>query len=49
MLSLLMVAFVLNCEPGFPPDGSGLFGFVLADVFLKADPFPDACAALALM
>lgn len=49
MFSLFIVALVLNCDPGFPPDGSGLFGFVLADVFLKADPGPDAVAALAFM
>jgi hypothetical protein len=40
------VAFVLNYDPTFPPEGSGLFGFVLADVFLKAEPFfPEAALA----
>jgi len=38
MLSLLIVALVLNCEPAFPPAGSGLLGFVLALDFLKALP-----------
>ena len=40
MLILLIVAFVLNCEPAFPPAGSGLFGFVEAADFVNADPLP---------
>lgn len=48
IFNLLMVAFVLNWEPAFPPAGSGLCGFVLAELLLKADPVPEAYAALAL-
>jgi hypothetical protein len=44
-----MVALLLNYDPFFPPDGSGLFGLVLALVFLKAEPFPDAAVDLAEM
>ena len=39
ILSLLIVARVLNCEPGLPPDGSGLFGFELALPLEKAEAF----------
>ena len=39
MLILLIVAFVLNCEPAFPPAGSGLFGFVEAADFVNADEY----------
>ena len=48
MLSLLMVCLVLNCDPAFPPDGSGLLGFVLEADFLNEEP-PLVEAALAAM
>jgi hypothetical protein len=49
MLILLIVAFVLNCEPAFPPAGSGLFGFVEAADFVNADPLPLDFEDLAAM
>jgi|TARA_B110000305_G_C19392882_1_gene615870 hypothetical protein len=42
MFSLLIVCFVLNYDPALPPEGSGLFGFVLAEDFLKDEPAPLA-------
>jgi hypothetical protein len=47
ILSLLIVALVLYYEPFLPPDGSGLFGLVLAPDFLKAEPLPEFLEALA--
>ena len=38
MLRRFIVARVRNCDPGFPPDGSGRYGFELALPLLKADP-----------
>jgi len=42
-----MVAFVLNCDPFLPPDGSGLFGFELAADLVIAEPLPVALLFLA--
>ena len=42
MFRRLIVALVLNIEPTFPPEGSGLFGLEDAFDFLIALPFfPD--------
>ena len=47
MFNLLIVARVLNYEPGLPPDGSGLYGFELALPLLKAEPdFLPLCCCL---
>ena len=39
IFNLFIVALVLNCDPAFPPAGSGLLGFVLAALFENEDPF----------
>jgi len=48
ILSLLMVALVLNWEPFLPPVGSGLWGLVDAADFVIDEPFLP-WAALAAM
>tara|TARA_B110000285_G_C15087822_1_gene597225 strand:+ start:1508 stop:1681 length:174 start_codon:yes stop_codon:yes gene_type:complete len=47
MFNLLIVDFVRNYEPAFPPAGSGLFGFVEAALLVKDEPYPFALEALA--
>ena len=49
MFNLLIVALVRNCDPFFPPEGSGLFGFDEAPDFLMEEPFFPTLAALAAM
>jgi len=42
MFKRFIVALSLNCEPFFPPEGSGLLGLVDDLLWEKADPFfPD--------
>lgn len=48
MFSLLIVCFVLNCDPFLPPEGSGLFGLVLAADFVKEEPLEDLDAFAAI-
>ena len=51
MLRRFIVARVRNCDPGLPPDGSGLYGFELDLPLLNADPpfFVPNCFCLCIL